>query len=72
MKVTFEYTKTEDTKSLALEYDGEYSQQEKDEALAAIIDTILPIYPLDEFTLPLSRAWDDYKRHKEIKQQDNY
>ena len=65
MKVTFEYTKTEDTKSLAMEYDSEYSQQEKDEALVAIIDTILPTYPLDEFTLPLSRAWNDYKRFNE-------
>jgi hypothetical protein len=47
MKVTFEYIKTDNTKSLSSEYDKEYTQEEKDEMIEYIIDTFLPNNPLD-------------------------
>ena len=65
MKAIFKYTKTKNSKSLGLEYDGDYSQEEKDEMMMIIIDTFLPRNPLNDFTYFLSRAWDDYKYNLE-------
>jgi hypothetical protein len=64
MKVTFEYIKTDNTKSLSSEYDKEYTQEEKDEMIEYIIDTFLPNSPFDINQYILSQAWEDYKHNK--------
>lgn len=67
MKVTFEYIKTDNTKSLSSEYDKEYTQEEKDELIEYIIDTFLPNSPFDINQYRLSQAWEDYKHDKNNK-----
>ena len=67
MKVTFEYIKTDNTKSLSSEYDKEYTQEEKDEMIEYIIDTFLPNSPFDINQYRLSQAWEGYKHDKNNK-----
>lgn len=67
MKVTFEYTKTDDSRMLSMKFDGEYSEKDKEEALMAIIDTILPTNGFDTLENNLLKAWLDYKWDKKLR-----
>ena len=65
LKVTFEYTSDENTKSLKTDFAENYTYEEREELLTYIIDTILPTSMMSVEENKLYDAWQDFKYARE-------
>lgn len=65
LKVTFEYSEGNDTKSVKTTYDGDYTPEEYETLLTYVIDSILPTSFASVEEKRLGDAWDDYKFARE-------
>lgn len=65
LKVTFEYTSDENTKSLKTDFAENYTYEEREELLTYIIDTILPTSMMSVDENKLYDAWQDFKYARE-------
>ena len=71
LKVTFEYSEGNDTKSVKVTYDGDYTPEEYETLLTYVIDSILPTSFASVEERRLGDAWDDYKFARERGRYDN-
>ena len=65
LKVTFEYSEGNDTKSVKVTYDEDYTPEEYETLLTYVIDSILPTSFASVEEKRLGDAWDDYKFARE-------
>ena len=57
LRVTFEYIECSDTKSLKIDYGGDYTPEECETLLTYVIDSILST----SYSKRITDAWNDYK-----------
>ena len=69
MKVTFDYNNENGMKSLSKIFDGDYTEDEKEDAILYIMDYLIHTYsPYDiEYAYQLQNAWEDFYHERKRK-----